>query len=63
MIRLEMVANLQLQVKLYLFHMPSGEERTHLVPDPPPVAVLCKINRVVKVSIQTKVLKQTTQIG
>lgn len=26
-----------LQVKRYLFYMPSGEERTDVVPDPPPV--------------------------
>lgn len=58
-----MVENLRLQVKLYLFYMAGGEERTDVVPDALPVVVLGKVNRVVHVSIQTEVLIQTAKIG
>lgn len=58
-----MVYNLRLQVKLYLFYVAGGEERTEVVPDALPVIVLGEVNCVVHVSTQTEVLRQTAKIG
>lgn len=54
-----MVQTLRLQVNLYLFDMPGGEERTDVVPEASPVVVLGEINSVIHVSNQTEVLRQT----
>lgn len=48
-------------MKLHLFYMAGGEERTEVVPDALPVIVLGEVDAVVHVAIQTEVLRQTAK--